>query len=159
MTIAPTRCAGRTRERERPGAAGVHHGLWLLPTSWTVGAIFDEAGYARWHPTGRATRTPSKRPTLQPETVAGTRSARSPTRPGGVDTLDRKPVVIGHCLVGCWRRSRRPAACRPPQSLSTRPGPGRAAAAVSALRAAVAGAGNPANRHRAVPLTFEQFRL
>jgi hypothetical protein len=36
--------------------------------------------------------------------------------------------------------------------------PGRAAAAISALKAASPVLGNPANRHRAVPLTYDQFR-
>jgi len=106
MTIARRGGAGRRANGERPGAGGVHHGLWLLPTSWTVGGdIRRRPATHRWHPTGRATATPSKRQ-RSPETVAGTRSARSPSHVQEVvDTLDRKPVVIGHSLVGCWRRS------------------------------------------------------
>jgi pimeloyl-ACP methyl ester carboxylesterase len=73
--------------------------------------------------------------------------------------LDRKSVVIGHSFGGLLTEilaGRGLSAA----SVAISPAPFRGVLPLpfSALRSSSAVLGNPANRHRAVPLTFEQFR-
>jgi pimeloyl-ACP methyl ester carboxylesterase len=137
------------------------HGLWLLPSSWDRWAeVFDEAGYAAFAP-----GWPD-----DPETVA-----EANTNPGVfanktvgdvadhfaevIGKLDRKPVVIGHSFGGLLAQilagrglSTATVAIDPAPFRGVLPLP------ISALRSASPVLTNPANRHRAVPLTYEQFR-
>jgi pimeloyl-ACP methyl ester carboxylesterase len=76
-----------------------------------------------------------------------------------VGGLDKKPVVIGHSFGGLLTQivaGRGLAAA----SVALDPAPFRGVLPlpVSALRAASPVLKNPRNRHRAVPLTYEQFR-
>jgi pimeloyl-ACP methyl ester carboxylesterase len=73
--------------------------------------------------------------------------------------LARKPAVIGHSFGGLLAQilaGRGLAAV----SVAIDPAPFRGVLPlpISALRSASAALGNPANRHRAVPLTYDQFR-
>ncbi len=86
--------------------------------------------------------------------VAGTTSASMARR------LNRKPVVVGHSFGGLLAQILAGRGLRPSPSPSTRrpfaascpcPTPPWKARPLPVL-------GNPANRSRAVPLTFEQFR-
>jgi pimeloyl-ACP methyl ester carboxylesterase len=137
------------------------HGLWLLPSSWDRWAeVFDEAGYAALAP-----GWPD-----DPETVAEANAnpdAFANKTVGDVadhfaeviGKLDRKPVVIGHSFGGLLAQilagrglSTATVAIDPAPFRGVLPLP------VSALRSASPVLTNPANRHRAVPLTYEQFR-
>jgi non-heme chloroperoxidase len=76
-----------------------------------------------------------------------------------VGKLDRKPAVVGHSFGGLLAQilaGRSVAAV----SVAIDPAPFRGVLAlpISALRTASVALANPANRHRAVPLTFDQFR-
>ena len=74
--------------------------------------------------------------------------------------LDRKPAIIGHSFGGLLTEilaGRGLAAASVP--ISPAPFRGVLPLPISALRAARPVLSNPANRHRAVPLTFEQFRF
>src|SRR5207244_4126599 len=73
--------------------------------------------------------------------------------------LDRKPAVIGHSFGGLLTQilaGRGLAAA----SVAISPAPFRGVLPlpISALRSSQPVLGNPANLHRAVPLTYEQFR-
>ena len=76
-----------------------------------------------------------------------------------IGKLDRKPVVIGHSFGGLLAQilagrglSAATVAIDPAPFRGVLPLP------ISALRSASPVLSNPANRHRAVPLTYEQFR-
>jgi non-heme chloroperoxidase len=76
-----------------------------------------------------------------------------------IAALARKPAVIGHSFGGLLAQilaGRGLAAV----SVAIDPAPFRGVLPlpISALRSASAALGNPANRHRAVPLTYDQFR-
>jgi non-heme chloroperoxidase len=76
-----------------------------------------------------------------------------------IASLARKPVIIGHSFGGLLAQilaGRGLAAV----SFAIDPAPFRGVLPlpISALRSASAALGNPANRHRAVPLTYDQFR-
>jgi pimeloyl-ACP methyl ester carboxylesterase len=76
-----------------------------------------------------------------------------------IGRLDKKPVVIGHSFGGLLTqivagRGLATAAV----AIDPAPFRGVLPLPISALRAAKPVLGNPANRNRAVPLTFEQFR-
>ena len=78
---------------------------------------------------------------------------------GIVRQLDKKPVLIGHSFGGLMTQilaGRGLAAA----SVAIDPAPFRGVLPlpISALRSAKPVLGNPLNRHRAVPLTYDQFR-
>jgi pimeloyl-ACP methyl ester carboxylesterase len=76
-----------------------------------------------------------------------------------IERLDRKPAVIGHSFGGLLTQI---VAGRGLASVSVAisPAPFRGVLPlpISALRSAQPVLGNPANRNRAIPLTYEQFR-
>src|SRR5206468_6662741 len=77
-----------------------------------------------------------------------------------IGTLKNKPAVIGHSFGGLLTQmlaGRGLSAV----SVAVDPAPFRGVLPlpISALKAASPVLGNPANRHRAVPLTYEQFRF
>ena len=76
-----------------------------------------------------------------------------------IGKLDKKPVVIGHSFGGLLAQILAGRGLSPPRWRSI-PAPFRGVLPlpVSALRSASPVLSNPANRHRAVPLTYEQFR-
>src|SRR5207249_9909383 len=73
--------------------------------------------------------------------------------------LDKKPAVIGHSFGGLLSQmvaGRGLSAAT--VAIDSAPMRGVLPLPVSALRAASPARGNPANHHRAVPLTYDQFR-
>jgi non-heme chloroperoxidase len=77
-----------------------------------------------------------------------------------IGTLDRKPAVIGHSFGGLLAQivaGRGLSAAT--VAIDAAPFRGVLPLPLSSLRAAFPVLGKPANRHRAVPLTFEQFRF
>ncbi|MBV8958722.1 MAG: alpha/beta hydrolase [Actinobacteria bacterium] len=137
------------------------HGLWLHPTSWAAWSdLFARHGY---HTT--APGWPD-----EPATVDAARSNPDALAGKGIEeivehyrsiieALDDPPIIVGHSFGGLFAEKLL--------------GEGRAAAAVaidaaqikgvlrtplSALRATLPVFKNPANRHRTVSLTAEQFR-
>jgi len=137
------------------------HGLWLLPNSWDRwAALFEEAGYVAvtpgW-PDDPETVTEAK---AHPEVFAGKSVGQiADYEEAIIRRLDRKPVVIGHSFGGLLTQilaGRGLAAA----SVAISPAPFRGVLPlpISALRSSSAVLGNPANRHRAIPLTYEQFR-
>jgi non-heme chloroperoxidase len=137
------------------------HGLWLLPSSWDRWAeLFEEAGYAAVQP-----GWPD-----DPKTVAEAKAAPevfarksigdvADYQQQVVEGLDRKPAIVGHSFGGLLTEilAGRGLASA---SVAISPAPFRGVLPlpISALRSAGPVLKNPANRHRAVPLTYEQFR-
>jgi non-heme chloroperoxidase len=137
------------------------HGLWLLPSSWDRWAdVFEKNGFAALTPSW-------------PEDAASVEEANAPTEARAhttvgqvadhyaavIERLDRKPAVIGHSFGGLLAQivagrglSAATVAIDPAPFRGVLPLP------ISSLRSASPVLSNPANRHRAVPLTYEQFR-
>jgi non-heme chloroperoxidase len=137
------------------------HGLWLLSSSWDRWAeLFEKAGYSAvtpgW-PDDPETVADAKE---HPETFAGKGVGDiADYLEGVIRRLDRKPAIVGHSFGGLLTEilaGRGLAAV----SVAISPAPFRGVLPlpISALRSSSAVLSNPANKHRAVPLTFEQFR-
>jgi len=137
------------------------HGLWLLPSSWDRWAeVFDAAGYAALAPGWPDDPETVAEANANPDTFANkTVGDVADHLAEVIGKLDRKPVVIGHSFGGLLAQilagrglSTATVAIDPAPFRGVLPLP------VSALRSASPVLTNPANRHRAVPLTYEQFR-
>ncbi|GLY93808.1 alpha/beta fold hydrolase [Actinoplanes sp. NBRC 103695] len=137
------------------------HGLWLHATSWAPWqSLFQEAGY----------RTSAPGWPGEPDTVAGARANPDSVADHGIDDvvahyteiigkLDAKPILVGHSFGGMIAQkllgqdlAAAAVAIDAAQIKGVLPLP------LSALRATFPVFKNPANRHRAVSLTAEQFR-
>ena len=137
------------------------HGLWLHATSWNSWiAMFEQAGYAASAPGWPG----------DPDTVAEARENPESIADHGIDdvvahyakiiqTLDTKPVLVGHSFGGMIAQkllgqdlAAAAVAIDAAQIKGVLPLP------LSALRATLPVFKNPANRHRSVSLTAEQFR-
>jgi pimeloyl-ACP methyl ester carboxylesterase len=137
------------------------HGLWLLPSSWDRWAeVFDEAGYAALAPGWPDDPETVAEANANPDVLANkTVGDVADHFAEVIGKLDRKPVVIGHSFGGLLAQilagrglSTATVAIDPAPFRGVLPLP------ISALRSASPVLSNPANRHRAVPLTYEQFR-
>jgi non-heme chloroperoxidase len=137
------------------------HGLWLLPSSWDRWAeVFDEAGFAALAPGWPDDPETVAEANANPEAFANkTVGDVADHFAEVIGKLDRKPVVIGHSFGGLLAQilagrglSTATVAIDPAPFRGVLPLP------ISALRSASPVLSNPANRHRAVPLTYEQFR-
>ncbi|MGW2230575.1 alpha/beta hydrolase [Streptomyces formicae] len=137
------------------------HGLWMLASSWDHWLPhFEAAGYApvalTWP--GEAATVAEAR--AHPEAIAGKTVGQVADHLAGlINTLDRKPAVIGHSVGGMLTQilaGRGLSAV----SVAIDPAPFRGVLAlpVSTLRSLIPMIANPANRKRAKPLTYEQFR-
>jgi len=137
------------------------HGLWLLPHSWDRwAAVFDEAGYAPvqpgWPDDPETVEEAKRHPQVFADKTVGQVADHYSEVIG---QLTREPAVIGHSFGGLLAQivagrglSAVTVAIDPAPFRGVLPLP------LSALKAAAPVLGNPANRHRAVPLTYEQFR-
>jgi non-heme chloroperoxidase len=151
---------------ERVNAAGAVpvmfvHGLYLLPSSWNRWAeLFESTGYATLTPGWPDDPETTSEAREHPEALAGKSVGLVADHFAAIaSSLKRKPVIIGHSFGGLIAQilaGRGLAAV----TVAIDPAPFRGVLPLplSALRVASPALGNPANRHRAVPLTFEQFR-
>jgi non-heme chloroperoxidase len=137
------------------------HGLWLLPSSWERWAgVFDEAGFAPLTPGWPDDPETVAEANANPDVFAHKTVGQVADHYAEIIAkLDRKPAVIGHSFGGLLTQmvaGRGLAAV----SVAIDPAPFRGVLPLpfSALRSASPVLGNPANRNRAVPLTFDQFR-
>jgi non-heme chloroperoxidase len=137
------------------------HGLWLLPSSWDRWATaFEEAGYTAVSPGWPDDPETVEEAKEHPEVFAGKTVGQVADHFGDViGKLDKKPAVIGHSFGGLLTQiiaGRGLSAA----SVAIDPAPFRGVLPlpISALKAGSPVLGNPANRNRAVPLTYEQFR-
>jgi pimeloyl-ACP methyl ester carboxylesterase len=137
------------------------HGLWLLPSSWDRWArAFDGAGYTALTPGWPDDPETVEEARAHPEVFAGKTVGQVADHfQEIIEQLERKPAVIGHSFGGLLTQilaGRGLSAA----SVAISPAPFRGVLPlpISALRSARPVLGNPANRNRAVPLTYEQFR-
>jgi pimeloyl-ACP methyl ester carboxylesterase len=137
------------------------HGLWLLPSSWDRWAtVFEEAGYTALTPGWPDDPATVAEANAHPEVFAHKTVGQVADHYADViGQLDKKPVVIGHSFGGLLTQmiagrglSTASVAIDPAPFRGVLPLP------ISALRSSAPVLGNPANRNRAVPLTYEQFR-
>jgi non-heme chloroperoxidase len=137
------------------------HGLWLLPSSWDRwAAVFDEAGFAPITPGWPDDPETVAEAKAHPEVFANKTVGQVADHYAAViDKLTVPPAVIGHSFGGLLTQmiaGRGLAAVS--VAIDAAPFRGVLPLPISALRAASPVLTNPANRHRAVPLTYEQFR-
>jgi non-heme chloroperoxidase len=137
------------------------HGLWLLPSSWDRWAdLFDVAGYAPVQPGWPDDPDTVEEAKAHPEVFAHKGVGQVADHyVEAIGQLTTKPAVIGHSFGGLLAQivaGRGLAAA----TVAIDPAPFRGVLPLpfSALKAASPVLGNPLNRNRAVPLTFEQFR-
>jgi pimeloyl-ACP methyl ester carboxylesterase len=138
------------------------HGLWLLPSSWDRWAtVFDEAGYAPLTPGWPDDPQTVEQANAKPEVFAHKSVGQVADHFAEViGQLAEKPAVVGHSFGGLLTQilaGRGLSAA----SVAIDPAPFRGVLPlpISALKSASPVLGNPANRNRAVPLTYEQFRF
>src|SRR6478735_1200038 len=138
------------------------HGLWLHASSWDPWVeAFRQAGYA---PLARG--WPGEAPTVQaaredPESVADLGIDDVTDHFAAIiEELHPAPVIVGHSFGGLIAEKllgegvgAAAVAIDPAQIKGVLPLP------LSQLRAGLPALGNPANRHRAVALTKEEFRF
>ena len=137
------------------------HGLWLLPSSWDRwAALFEDAGYAPLSPGWPDDPDTVEEAAAHPEVFANKTVGQVADHYAAVIAeLDREPAVIGHSFGGLLAQivaGRGLSAAT--VAIDAAPFRGVLPLPVSALRSSLPVLGNPANRHRAVPLTYEQFR-
>ncbi|MCW2908209.1 MAG: alpha/beta hydrolase [Actinomycetia bacterium] len=137
------------------------HGLWLLPSSWDRwAAVFAGAGYVPLTPSWPDDPGTVEEANQHPEVFAGKTVGQVAGHYADViGKLDKKPAVIGHSFGGLLSQmvaGRGLSAAT--VAIDSAPMRGVLLLPVSALRAASPVLGNPANHHRAVPLTYSQFR-
>ncbi len=137
------------------------HGLWLLPNSWDHWvSLFDEAGFATLTPGWPDDPETVEEARANPESLANKRVGQIADHyTEVVRLLSVKPAVIGHSFGGLLTQivaGRGLSAA----SVAIDPAPFRGVLPLplSALKSASPVLRNPANRKRAVHLTFDQFR-
>ncbi len=156
-----------TEQVEKANASGrtpvvFIHGLWLLPTSWDRWAeVFDEAGYAPVAPGWPDDPGTVEEANLHPEVFADKSIKQVADHFDEViQGLAKQPAVLGHSFGGLLTQiiaGRGLSAA----SVAIDPAPFRGVLPLpfSALKAGSPVLGNPRNRHRAIPLTYDQFRF
>src|SRR5712692_5780179 len=136
------------------------HGLWLLPSSWDRwAALFEEAGYPAVTPGWPDDPETVEEAKAHPEAFAHKMVGQVAEHFAKViGQLKKKPVVIGHSFGGLITQmlAGRGLAV---VSVAIDPAPFRGVLPLplSSLKSASPVLGNPANRGRAIALTFEQF--
>jgi non-heme chloroperoxidase len=137
------------------------HGLWLLPSSWDRwGPVFEQAGYAPMCPGWPDDPDTVAEANAHPEVFANKTVGQVADHYAGlIGKLDKKPVVIGHSFGGLITQMLAGQGLSAASvSIDSAPFRGVLPLPISALRSSSPVLANPANRHRAVPLTYEQFR-
>ncbi len=152
---------------ERANATGLQpivfvHGLWLLPSSWDRwAALFEGAGYTALQPGWPDDPDTVEEANAKPEVFAHKTVGQVADHfEVIIRGLNKKPAVIGHSFGGLLVQmlSGRGVASA---TVAIDPGPFRGVLPLplTALKSAWPVLGNPANRNRAIPLTYEQFRF
>jgi pimeloyl-ACP methyl ester carboxylesterase len=156
-----------SQQLNRANASGLQpvvfvHGLWLLPSSWDRWAtLFEEAGYVAltpgWPDDPETVAEAHANPDVFAHKTVGQVADHFEQI---IRRLTKKPIIIGHSFGGLLAQilaGRGLAAA----TVAIDPAPFRGVLPlpISALRSAWPVLGNPANRNRAIPLTYDQFRF
>ena len=137
------------------------HGLWLLPNSWDRWAeLFEREGFVAltpgWPDDPESVTEANDSPELFAQKTLGLVAEHFEAI---IRRLHIRPAVIGHSFGGLLAQilAGRGLSCA---TVAVDPAPFRGVLPLpfSALKSAWPVLGTPANRYRAVPLTFEQFR-
>jgi pimeloyl-ACP methyl ester carboxylesterase len=156
-----------SQQVERANATGLQpivfvHGLWLLPSSWDRWAtVFEEAGYTALTPSWPDDPKTVDEANANPEVFANKTVGQVADHFDGIiRRLKRKPAIIGHSFGGLLVQilagrglSAATVAIDPAPFRGVLPLP------LSALKSAWPVLASPGNFHRAIPLTYEQFRF
>ncbi|HTE44434.1 MAG TPA: alpha/beta hydrolase [Gemmatimonadaceae bacterium] len=152
---------------DRANATGLQpvvfvHGLWLLPSSWDRwAAMFEAAGFTAltpgWPDDPESVAEANAHPEVMAHKTVGQVADHFAEIVSG---LQRPPALIGHSFGGLLAQilaGRGLGAV----TVAIDPAPFRGVLPLplSALKSAWPVLGNPANRNRAIPLTYEQFRF
>lgn len=138
------------------------HGLWLMPNSWNPWAdFFESAGFCALTPGWPDDPETNEEANAHPELLAHKTVGQVADHFAAIaGALTQKPITIGHSFGGMIAQilagrglSRVTVAIDPAPFRGVLPLP------ISALKSAWPVLSNPANRNRAVPLTFDQFRF
>jgi non-heme chloroperoxidase len=136
------------------------HGLWLLPSSWDRWAkMFEAEGYCAVRPGWPDDPATIEEAEAHPEVFARKSVGQIADHfEAVIRKLDRKPAVIGHSFGGLLTQILAGRGCNA-VSVAIDPAPFRGVLPlpISALRSASPVLKNPTNKHKAIPLTFEQF--
>lgn len=138
------------------------HGLWLLPSSWDRWArVFEEAGYAPLTPGWPDDPQTVEEANANPDSFAKKTVGQVADHfQEAIEGLDRKPAIVGHSFGGLLTEILAGRGLAE-VSVAISPAPFRGVLPlpISALKSSKPVLGNPANRNRAVPLSYEQFRF
>jgi non-heme chloroperoxidase len=138
------------------------HGLWLLPMSWDRWrTVFEAAGFSTISPGWPDDPNTVAEANAHPDVLAHKTVGQIADHfEDVVGMLTKRPVLIGHSFGGLLAQilagrgvSDATVAIDPAPFRGVLPLP------ISALKSAAPVLGNPLNRQRAVPLTYEQFRF
>jgi non-heme chloroperoxidase len=154
------------REIEAANASGLTpvvlvHGLWLLPSSWSNWAdFFEQAGYAPLTPDWPGDPETVDEARANPDVLANTTLEQVAEHTTEViHALDKKPVVMGHSTGGLLAEM---LAGRGLSAATVAIDPGLFRGVLplppSTLKVAGRFLINPRTRHRAITLTFDQFK-
>src|SRR5215475_8620645 len=137
------------------------HGLWLLPSSWDRWAqMFEEAGFTAltpgWPDDPETVEEANQHPEVMAHKTVGQVADHFDEIIRG---LQKKPAIIGHSFGGLLAQILAGRGLSV-ATVAVDPAPFRGVLPLpfSALKSAWPVLGNPANRNRAVPLTYDQFR-
>src|SRR4051794_21689591 len=137
------------------------HGLWLLPSSWDRWReVFEQAGYVTLAPGWPDDPDTVEEANEHPEVFAHKSIGQIADHFAEViSALDQKPAILGHSFGGLLTQilaGRGLSAV----SVAIDPAPFRGVLPLpfSALKSASPVLRNPANRSKAIPLTYDQFR-
>lgn len=137
------------------------HGLWLLPSSWDRWAdVFEKNGYAALTPGWPDDPATVAEANAHPEALAHKTVGQVADHYARIiEVLEAPPVLVGHSFGGLLAQilAGRGLASA---TVAIDPAPFRGVLPlpISSLKSASPVLSNPANRNRAVPLTYEQFR-
>ena len=137
------------------------HGLWLLPSSWDRwAAVFEEAGLTALTPGWPDDPDTVAEANAHPEVFAHKTIGQVADHFEQIARgLTRKPAIVGHSFGGLLAQILAGRGCSA-VTVAVDPAPFRGVLPLplSALKSSFPVLKNPANRSRAVPLTYEQFR-
>ncbi len=137
------------------------HGLWLLPSSWERWAtVFEEAGYSAvspgWPDDPQTVEEANANPDVFARKTVGGVADHFDEVIGG---LERKPAIVGHSFGGLLTQILAGRGLAE-VSVAINPAPFRGVLPLplAAVRSVGHVLANPANRGRAAPLSYGQFR-